>query len=145
MSWNPDGPLSKEDWDAINNETFVHAKVEPGTFRPIRNADNNYMIDREQQVRTSMTGIHGFASQDQAVQESMGPIADRTRERLGTADTAIIAMRRLLLEELRSLQQGREPFAAHHGDVYWVRSASTVLKRDVGFEDGCRDLTQAEV
>src|SRR5262249_43717230 len=120
FSWNPDAPLSKEDWDAIHNETFVHAKVEPVTFRPVRNADNNYMIDREQQRHTTMTGIHGFASQDKAVQESMGPMVDRRGERLGTSDTAIIAMRRLLLQEVRALLQGQKPFAAHHGEVYWV-------------------------
>ncbi len=67
------------------------------TFRPVRNKDNNYLIDREQQRGSTMTGIHGFAAQDQAIQESMGPLADRTRERLGTSDTAIIATRRLLL------------------------------------------------
>ena len=92
-----------------------------------------------------MTGIHGFAAQDQALQESMGPIVDRTRERLGTSDTAIIAMRRLLLQEIRDLQDAREPFTAQHGDVYWVRSASLLLKRDVEFDEGARDLMKAEV
>jgi nitrite reductase/ring-hydroxylating ferredoxin subunit len=145
VSWNPDAPLSAEDWDAIHNETFVHAKVDPATFRPIRNAGNEYMIDRGLQRDTTMTGIQGFASQDQAVQESMGPVADRTMERLGTSDTAIIAMRRLLLQEVRALQQGSAPFAAHHAEVYWVRSASIVLRRDVGFEEGCRSLLAAEV
>lgn len=145
MSWNPDVPLSNEEWEAIRNETFVHAKVEPVTFRPVRNAGNDYMIDREQQRTVSMTGIHGFASQDQAVQESMGPMVDRTRERLGSSDTAIIGMRRLLLQEARELQRGREPFAAGHGDIYWIRSASTLLKRDVEVEEGCRGLMQAEV
>jgi hypothetical protein len=75
----------------------------------------------------------------------MGPLVDRTREHLGTSDTGIIAMRKLLLQEARALQQGQEPFAAHHGDVYWVRSASTVLKRDIEFEEGCRSLLAAEV
>jgi phenylpropionate dioxygenase-like ring-hydroxylating dioxygenase large terminal subunit len=145
VSWNPDAPLSAEDWDAIHNETFVHAKVDPATFRPIRNADNEYKIDRAVQRDTTMTGIQSFASQDQAVQESMGPVVDRTRERLGTSDTAIIAMRRLLLQEVRALQQGTAPFAAHHADVYWVRSASIVLKRDIEVEAGCRSLLEAEV
>jgi hypothetical protein len=80
-----------------------------------------------------------------AVQESMGPIVDRTRERLGTSDTGIIAMRRLLLQEVRALGDGSEPYAAHHGDVYWVRSASAVLKRDVDFEAGAGKLMEAEV
>jgi phthalate 4,5-dioxygenase oxygenase subunit len=145
MTWNPHTPLSAEDWDSIRNETFVHVNVDPVTFRPVRNLDNNYLIDREQQRKSTMTGIQSFGSQDQAIQESMGPMVDRTRERLGTSDTAIIATRRLLLQEIRALQRGDEPFAPYHGEVYWVRSASTVLKRDVEFQDGCRSLTKAEV
>jgi hypothetical protein len=145
MSWNPDAPLSQADWDAIENETFVHARVEPVTFRPLRNKSNNYAIDRDRQRTSTMTGIHGFAAQDQAVQESMGPVVDRTRERLGTSDTAIIAARRLLLQEIHALQQGREPHAALHGDVYWVRSCSLLLHREVEFDAGARELMKAEV
>src|SRR5579883_1136912 len=145
ISWNPEAPLSEEEWKTIRDETFVHAKVDPVTFRPLRNKDNQYLLDREKQRTANMTGIHGFASQDQAIQESMGPIVDRTRERLGTSDTAIIAARRLLLQEIRDLTEGREPFTAHHGDVYWVRSASLLLKRDVEFDEGARELMKAEV
>jgi phenylpropionate dioxygenase-like ring-hydroxylating dioxygenase large terminal subunit len=145
MSWNPNAPLSENDWGMIRDETFVHARVDPVTFKSVRNKENNYKVDREQQRTSTMTGIHGFASQDQAIQESMSPIVDRTRERLGTSDTAIIAMRRLLLQEIRELAQAHEPFAAQHADVYWVRSASLLLKRDVEFEEGARDLMKAEV
>jgi phthalate 4,5-dioxygenase len=145
ITWNPDGPLSEEDREAIGKETFVHTRVDPVTFRPLRNRDNDYQIDRELQRTSSMTGIHGFAAQDQALQESMGPVVDRTRERLGTSDTGIIAMRRLLLQEVRALAEGHEPEAAHHGDAYWVRSCSLLLKRDVEFYEGARQLMQAEV
>jgi len=145
MSWNPEAPLSAEEREAIREETFVHVAVDPVTFRPIRNKENDYLIDRARQRSESMTGIHGFAAQDQAIQESMGAVVDRTRERLGTSDTAIIAMRRLLLNEIGAIEESRRPFAAHHGDVYWVRSASMVLKRDVPFEEGARELTAAAV
>ena len=145
MSWNPEGPLSQDDRDAIAHETFVHARAEPATFRPLRNKDNDYLIDRGEQRTATMTGIHGFAAQDQALQESMGPIVDRTRERLGTSDTAIIALRRLLLQEIRALQHGETPEAARRGDVYWVRSCSLLLNRGVEFEAGARELMKAEV
>jgi phenylpropionate dioxygenase-like ring-hydroxylating dioxygenase large terminal subunit len=145
ISWNPDEPLSQEDRDAIANEAFVHSRVDPVTFQPLRNKYNNYGIDREQQRTATMTGIHGFAAQDQALQESMGHNVDRTRERLGTSDTAIIATRRLLLQEIRALQQGSEPLAAHRGDVYWVRSCSLLLDRQVEFYDGARELMKAGV
>src|SRR5579871_124843 len=145
ITWNPDAPLSKEEHEAIHDESFVHARVDPSTFRPLRNRENDYRIDSEQQRTTSMTGIHGFAAQDQAIQESMGPCVDRTRERLGTSDTAIIAMRRLMLDEIGALEEGREPTAAHHGEVYWVRSASLLLKRDMLIEEIAAGLVAAEV
>lgn len=145
FTWNPDQPLSQEDREAIANETFVHANVEPVTLRPLRNKSNNYGIDRELQRTATMTGIHGFASQDQAIQESMGAVVDRTRERLGTSDTAIIATRRLLLQEIHALQQGNEPPAAQNGDAYWVRSYSLVLKRQIEFDIGAREFMIAGV
>jgi phenylpropionate dioxygenase-like ring-hydroxylating dioxygenase large terminal subunit len=145
FSWNPDGPLPEKDLEAIRKETFVHANVESVSFRPLRNKSNNYLIDRNLQKTSSMTGIHGFAAQDMAVQESMGPVCDRTKERLGTSDTAIIAARRLLLQEIRALAQGEEPTAPKHGDVYWVRSASMVIKRDVDFAEGAGELMKATV
>ncbi|MGH9326522.1 MAG: Rieske 2Fe-2S domain-containing protein [Terriglobia bacterium] len=144
FTWNPNGPLTQDDCDAIANETYVHAKVDPATLRPLRNKDNNYGIDRELQRTTTMTGIHGFASQDQALQESMGEV-DRTREHLGTSDTAIIGTRRLLLREIKALQQGVEPRAAHLGDAYWVHSCSVVLKREVELDEGVRELMTAAV
>jgi phthalate 4,5-dioxygenase oxygenase subunit len=145
MTWNPEGPLSPEDREAIAKETFVHQSVEPVTFRPVRNQSNNYGIDRARQKNTSMTGIHGFAAQDQAVQESMGPIVDRSKEKLGASDAGIIAMRKLLLDEIRALGKGQEPAAARHGDAYWIRSGSTLLKRDVAFDEGMRELMKAAI
>jgi hypothetical protein len=92
-----------------------------------------------------MTDIHGFAVQDQALQESMGPLVDRTLERLGTSDTAIIAARRRLLQEIRGLPEHSQPFAATHGDIYWVRSASLLLDRGIAFDEGSKELIKGEV
>jgi phenylpropionate dioxygenase-like ring-hydroxylating dioxygenase large terminal subunit len=145
FSWNPERPLNDEEWAEIDNETFVHAKVDPATFRPLRNKDNDYLIDRDRQRKSSMTGIQGFAAQDMALQESMGPTVDRTQERLGTSDTAIIATRRLLLQEIHALQEGQEPAAPGKGASYWVRSASVVAPREEPFETAARELMLAEV
>ena len=38
------------------------------------------------------TGIVGIPNQDMAMWETMGPIADRSRERLGASDVAIVAI-----------------------------------------------------
>ena len=50
------------------------------------------------------TGITGIPNQDIAMWESMGPIADRTKERLGASDLAIAQFRRLMLNAVRAFQ-----------------------------------------
>src|SRR5205823_5868543 len=49
-------------------------------FRSVRNMENLFLIDRELQRTKTYTGITGLNTQDRAIQESMGPIADRTLE-----------------------------------------------------------------
>ena len=66
-------------------------------------------LSRERQKTVNYTGIEGTNTQDFAVQESMGPIYDRTQEHLGSADTAIIQMRRLLLEAVHDVAGGSRP------------------------------------
>lgn len=45
----------------------------------------------------SFTGLTGVNLQDLVIQESMGPIIDRTKENLGAADLAIVTFRKKLL------------------------------------------------
>ena len=52
--------------------------------------------------------MRGIREEDIAIQEN-GPIADRTKEHLGTSDAGVIALRRRLLKAARYLQAGREP------------------------------------
>ena len=89
----------------------------PGTFMLKKNPSNDYMIDRQLQKTQTFTGITGINTQDFALQESMGgadgrPICDRTKENLGSSDKAIIAMRNLLLEATRDVEQGKRPRGA---------------------------------
>ncbi|MGH2364554.1 MAG: Rieske 2Fe-2S domain-containing protein [Chloroflexota bacterium] len=89
----------------------------PGTWRRVSNQTNDYLIDRDMQRRQNYTGILG-RSQDGAVTESMGTICDRTKEHLGTADAAIIMMRRQMLRLARELQQGKEPALLQHPELF---------------------------
>ena len=76
-------------------------------FRPIkRHADNNYLQDRAAMAGgDSFTGILGIPNQDIAMWESMGTIADRTQERLGASDIAIVQFRRLMIDAVRAFQE----------------------------------------
>src|SRR6185437_11101107 len=78
-------------------------------FRPLRNRSNDWGIDRQMQKTDNYTGIFGINQQDRAVQESMGPIVDRSRENLGPADRAVVATRKLLLEALDAIARGDDP------------------------------------
>lgn len=53
------------------------------------------------------TGITGFPNQDVAMWVSMGPIADRSKERLGASDVAIVEFRKQMIEAARDVEQGR--------------------------------------
>ena len=57
----------------------------------------------------SWTGMVGANLEDIAVEESMGPIYDRTKEHLGTSDVAVIRMRRLMIDAARGLENGEPP------------------------------------
>jgi hypothetical protein len=81
----------------------------------------------------------GIAQQDAACQESMGPIQDRSRERLGTSDVGIIAARdRLLRAALALRERGEAPPGVDPADQH-ARSAAVLLDRAIPFADAVRD------
>jgi hypothetical protein len=147
VTWHPDRPLTERELAEIQSWTGVHTEVDPKTFKPERNKDNEYLLDRAlQRSRASYTGIRGIREEDLAVQESMGPIFDRSSEHLGSADLAVIATRRRLLEAVRSLaERGSVPYEAQHPDAYRVRSAALVLPREVAWDRGAAEAMVARV
>lgn len=52
----------------------------------------------------NFTGITGFPNQDVAMWVTMGPIADRTRDRLGASDLAVVEFRKQMLDALSVFQ-----------------------------------------
>jgi len=90
-------------------------------WRPQRQRGNDYLIDRRMQKYDNYTGIASGREQDMAMTDGMGAIPERWREHLGTTDIAIITARKVLLRLARDLQEGKEPYAPAHGDVYRVR------------------------
>jgi hypothetical protein len=61
------------------------------------------------QKTVNFTGIEDFLNHDACATESMGAIFDRSREHLGVSDKAVIAVRKQLLNAVRSLANGQEP------------------------------------
>ncbi|MES2537128.1 MAG: Rieske 2Fe-2S domain-containing protein [Pseudomonadota bacterium] len=75
-------------------------------YRPLRNADNHFWQDRQAMKAGNFTGISGFPNQDIAMWITMGKIADRTNDRLGASDLAVVEFRKQMLEAVNAFQQG---------------------------------------
>src|SRR5262249_16958489 len=83
-------------------------------------------------------GVKGIAMQDAAIQESMGPIQDRTREHLTSTDRAIILARRRLVQAARAVAEGKAPDGVQPA-ARLLRSAWVILREGVAFYDGAAD------
>lgn len=107
----------------------------PG-YQLVRNKSNDYLIDREVQRTKTFTGIEGINTQDFALQETMRPIVDRSKEHLGAADAAIIVARQLLLEATREVSAGRAPRGVDPESYKQVRGSDQILPKGVSWEEG---------
>jgi hypothetical protein len=146
FDYHPTRALAPEERQAMRDGHGVHSRNIPGTYRPQENKDNDYLMDREAQKRgETFSGVRGIAQQDASLQESMGPIVDRTKERLVSSDTGIIKARQKLRKAVEALRDegitppGVDP--AHHR----VRSAAIVLPREDSFIEACRDALAARL
>jgi hypothetical protein len=137
MVWNfmysLDDPLTDEQRREYGNGNGPD-HVDQTTFRSIRNVRNSWGIDRSVQKTETFSGIEGVNTQDRAVQESMGPIVDRSDEYLGPADKAIIAMRRLLLQAVNTVESGGSPPAADTS-YYHLRAVERILPEGSDWRD----------
>lgn len=144
IDFHPDRPLSDTELERARSGAWIHTENEHGTDHALRNRANDYMIDRRLQASgASFTGIKGFGTQDCAVQESMGPIIDRSRERLLIGDTAIVKLRRLLIQALRDRQAGGVTLGLDPAS-YRVRSLRCELPRDANMAELMRDLVRVD-
>jgi phthalate 4,5-dioxygenase oxygenase subunit len=140
FDYQPVRALTEAEVQAMKDGHGVHNEYVPGTYRPLANKDNDYLMDRDAQKRgETFSGVKGIAMQDASLQESMGPIVDRSKERLVSADSGIIKARRKLIQAALDLrEQGVVPPGVdpqHHR----VRSAAIVLPKDQAFLDAAQD------
>ncbi len=136
--------LTPEQVQAMRDGKGIYVTFVPGSFRPAANKDNDYLVDRAaQKAGTTYSGVAGIAMQDASLQESMGPIVDRTKENLVSTDNGIIMARHRLLRAAKALAEkgvlppGIDP--AHQR----VRSASVVLAPDRPFKDAAAEALVA--
>jgi phthalate 4,5-dioxygenase oxygenase subunit len=140
FDYRPDRALTADERRAMEDGKGIHVKYVPGTFRPAANKDNDYLIDREaQKAGRTFSGVEGIAMQDASLQESMGPVVDRTKENLVSTDNGIIMCRHRLLRAVKAMmdkdvQPPGIDLAHQH-----VRSAAVVLPPNQPFMEGAKD------
>jgi hypothetical protein len=134
VEYNPWRPISDAEKFEFENAGLTHLNVQniPGTYLPVRNRRNDYLIDRGLQRTFSFSGIKGSNAQDAAVIENQGPtpIYDRSKEHPVVGDIGIVKARRRLLKEFQELKEGAAPVAALRGELYRVRPIAVFLDED---------------
>jgi len=144
INYDPVRTLKEEERAAMEAGLGIHVEYVPGTFRTLANRDNHYLIDRAaQRAKKSFSGVKGISMQDASLQESMGPIVDRTTERLGTSDAAIIAARRTLLRAAEALAENEIEPIALDAEAQYVRSASILIPKGIPFAEGAAEALRA--
>jgi len=144
FDYHPVRALTELERDAMIAGKGVHVAVDKN-FRPLQNKDNDYLIDRAaQKAGKTYSGIEGIGMQDASLQESMGPIQDRTKENLVSTDNGVIMARHRLVKAAKdlaakgSLPPGRDP--AHQR----IRSVSVVLSAGTPFKEGAGEALKAK-
>ncbi len=146
FTWNPQRPLRDDErGDHPRVRSGVHltasarlptSSAAGGAWRPIANRANEYLLDRHVQRTSRFFGVPGISPQDAAIQESMGSIADRSVEHLGSSDSAVIRVRRLWLS---AADEGASPPGVGAPESYRVRATGFVIGRDEDWTTAAAD------
>ena len=98
-------PVNKEEMRRQRLELY-----ELPDYVPRKNKSNDYGFDPHEQEQATFTGMGTDINvHDQWACESMGAIADRSKEHLGQSDKAITAYRRLLRAAIEAAGNGGKP------------------------------------
>ena len=134
IDYHPRRALTPEERQGADAGRGIHVTLAEGSFMPVANRRNAYLIDRvAQKERRTFSGVLGVGEQDAAIQESMGPIVDRSREHLSSTDRGIVMTRRRLLEAARAHGEGEDPPGLDPA-VQRVRAVSLVAPRAMPLE-----------
>ena len=138
--YHPTRKLTEVEVKSVREGKGVHVKYVPGTYIPAANKSNDYLMNRAaQKAGKTFSGVEGIGIQDASLQESMGPIVDRTKENLVSTDNAIIMARHRMLRAVKAfIEKGITPPGVN-SEHQKVRSASIVLPPDQPFQEAARD------
>jgi phenylpropionate dioxygenase-like ring-hydroxylating dioxygenase large terminal subunit len=125
------GPDGTDDFHLTEESTAPTTAEAYGAWTPIQRRENDYMIDYDAQRTKRFSGIPGGWNQDAAVQESMGSVASRSREHLGTSDGGIIAARRRFIAISKAWRDHAvPPPSLDDPSAFRVRPGQALLPRE---------------
>jgi phenylpropionate dioxygenase-like ring-hydroxylating dioxygenase large terminal subunit len=96
---------------AVTDADVNRASVIDERFNKTQHMGNGYAQSRQMMTDDNFSGIESVLIQDALVTETMdySGIFDRTQERLGMSDVAIIALREYILRAVKAVQDGADP------------------------------------
>ena len=134
-TWNPERPLTNSERDRYASGQTVHANVD-ANFVPIRNRDNDYLIDR---ARAEVSQLYRHQGRVGAgcLHSGQPGLHRRSHARTcsGPTDIGIVRFRRLVLDSAKALAKGQEPRAASKPEGYKVRAGGTVAHSSIPLAD----------
>ena len=115
IAWTetPTGGIDQEEWRKFCGAQ-IGIDIDAG-YQKVRTLQNRYLQDRQAMKNGSFTGIRGIPNQDIAMWETMGPIADRTNDRLGASDQAIVEFRRVMVAAVKKFRDGAAALGTRQG------------------------------
>ena len=97
--------------------------------------------DRTLMKSGHMSGVNNLLTEDMLVAETMGPIADRTGEYLGSSDAAVARFRRLFLDAVRENAGGNIPRGCSGSEPYHrIVGIGVLHPANVAWRDCLNDL-----
>ena len=85
-------------------------------------------------MKENWTGLRGVEVEDASIGLSQGPLYDRSREHLVPADQAVVRVRRVLLDAVKAVAEGRQPPALGL-DLSGVGACDALVEEGAAWQD----------
>ena len=86
-------------------------------------------------MKQGWTGFRGIEAEDAVMSLSMGPVMNRTKEHLVTADQGVMRLRRRILQSIKRMQDGGEPFGVMIPDLSKVVAGDFTVPMGTKWQD----------
>lgn len=144
FDYHPTRALKESEVQAMRDGAGIHCKYVPGTYIPLANKSNDYLMDRARQKSGELySGVESIAIQDASLQESMGAIQDRSKENLTSTDRGIVQARRRLIAAATALAEDGTPPPGIEASVQQIRSVAMVAPETAPFPEVAQDALHA--